>query len=100
MIPQSKYIELLNQEKLNHAKFEGMDGGLKGEVVVIKINKDFELLTQFLMITPSLPTISHNPLIEMDVVLEEAFEMMIPTYQLWEDIHRLSSQRLTGTANS
>ena len=46
MIPQGKYLELLHKERVNHVKFEGMDRGLKGEVVVSELNEDFELLIQ------------------------------------------------------
>ena len=92
LIPQGKYLELLNQERVNHAKFEGMDGGINGEVMVSKLSEDFELLTQFRMIKSILPAISHNPLIDLEVVLKELFEMTIPTDQIWEDIHRMCSQ--------
>ena len=57
-----------------------MDGGIKGEVAVSKLSEGFELLTQFRMITSSLPIVNHNPLIDMDVVLKDMFEMTIPTY--------------------
>ena len=77
-----------------------MDGGLKREVVVSKLSEAFELLTQFQMITYTLPTVNHNPLIDMDVVLKELLEMTIPTDQLWKDIYRLSSQQLMGQANN
>jgi len=54
----------LNQARINHAKFEGLDGGLKGEVIVRKLSGDFELLIQFRKIKSSLPIITHGPLIE------------------------------------
>ena len=43
-----KYVELMNQERVNHANFEGMNGGLKGEAIIDKLNEDFELLVQFM----------------------------------------------------
>ena len=81
MIPQKKYVKLLNQERLNHANFEGMNGGLKGEVIIDKRSEDFELLAQFMAVKLDLPTIVHNPLIELDVILKELFEMETPTDQ-------------------
>ena len=90
MIPWGKYIELLNQERLNHAKFESLDGGIKGEVIVGKLGDDFELImTQFKMIKSSLPVIGHTPLIDLDFFLKEMFDMEIPTYHLWKEIHKL-----------
>ena len=79
LIPQGKYLELLNQERMNHAKFEGMDEGIKGEVSLNKLNEEFELLNQLWMITSSLPAVIHNPLIDLYVVLKYLFEMTIPT---------------------
>ena len=73
LIPQSKYVELLNQERLNHVKFEGMNGGIKGEVIINKLSKDFELLVQFMTAKSDLPAIGHSPLIDLDVILKEIF---------------------------
>ena len=48
MIPQRKYVKLLNHERINHATFEGMNGGIKGEVIIDKLSEDFELLVKFM----------------------------------------------------
>ena len=77
-----------------------MNGGMKGEVIVIKLNDDFELLTQFRMIKSSLPAIGHSPLIDLDVSLKEMFEMEIVTDQLWKDIHKFGSQQLARVSSS
>ena len=100
MIPQGKYVEMLNQKRLNHANFKGMDGGIKGEVIVGKPNDEFDLLTQFRVIKSSLPVIGHSPLIDLDVSLKEMFEMEIVTDQLWKDIHKFGSQQLARVSSS
>ena len=71
----------MNQKRVNHAKFEVMHGGLKGEVIIDKISEDFELLVQFMTVKSDIPVISHSPLIEQDVILKEIFEMETPTDQ-------------------
>ena len=79
MIPERKYVKLLNQEILNHENFEGMNGAIKGEVIIDKLSDDFELLVQFMTIKSDLPAIGPSPLIELDVILKEIFEMATPT---------------------
>ena len=83
----------MNQERVNHAKFEGMNGGLKGEVIINKLGEDFELLAQFMIFKLDLPSIGHSPLINLDVILKELFEMATPTDQQWKDIHRVSNHK-------
>ena len=70
MIPERKYVKLLNQERLNHAKFGGINGVLKGEVIIDKLSEDFELLVQFMTLKSDLPTVGHSPLVELDVILK------------------------------
>ena len=52
-----------------------MNGGIKGEVIIDKLSEGFELLVQFMTVKSDLPAIGHNPLIELDVILKELFEM-------------------------
>ena len=86
---QRKYDELMNEEILNHAKFNGMNGGLKGEIIIDKLNEDFELLVQFMTIKSDLHAIGHSLVIELDVILKELFEMATPTNQQWKNIHKV-----------
>ncbi len=44
LIPHDKYVELLNQVRAYHSKFDGLHKGLKGEIIVNKLSDDFELL--------------------------------------------------------
>ena len=61
---------MLNQERVNHEKVQGMNGRLKGEVIIDKLNKDFELLAQFRTVKLDIHSIGHVPLIDMDVLLK------------------------------
>ena len=84
-----KYVELMNQERVNHANFEGMNGGIKRQVIIGKLSEDFELLETLMTAKLDIPTIGHTPLINLDVILKEIFEMATPTDQQWKDIHRV-----------
>ena len=91
---QRKYVKLMNQARLNHANFEGMNGGIKGEVIINKLSEDFELLVQFMTIKSDISAIGHIPLIELDVIQSELFEMATPLDQQWKDIHRVRNHHL------
>ena len=93
MIPQRKYVELPNQERLNHANFKGMNDRIKGEVITDKLSKDFEMLVQFMNVKSDLPSIGHSPLIELDFILKEIFEMATHIDQQWKDIQRVSNHQ-------
>ena len=67
---------MLNQEILNHAKFEGMNGGIKGQVIIDKISEYLELLETLMTIKSDLPAIGHSP-IELDVILKDLFILQI-----------------------
>ena len=100
MIPQRKYVKLLLEERLIHAKFEGMNGGLKGQVIINKISEDFELLAQFMTLKSYLPTIGHSPMSELDFILKDLFEMATPTNKQQKYIHRVSNHHPGRPANS
>ena len=73
----------MQEEILNHANFEGMNGGIKGhgQVIINKISEEFELLETLMTVKSNLPAIFHSPLIDLDVILKELFEMATPTDQ-------------------
>ena len=66
-----------------------MNGGIKGEVIIDKLNEDFELLTQFTTVKSDLLAIGHSPMIELDVMLNDLFEISTPTDQQWKYMHRM-----------
>ena len=79
LIPQRKYVDLLQEEILNHANFEGMNGGIKEQVIIDKIGEEFELLETLMTVKSDLPSIGHSPLIDLDLILKDIFEMATPT---------------------
>ena len=77
-----------------------MNGGIKGHVIIDKVNKDFDLLETLMIVKSHLPTIGHTPLIDLDVILKELFEMATPTNQQWKDIHRVRNHHLGSPPSS
>ena len=72
---------MIQEERLNHANFEGINGGIKRQVIIDQLSKDFELLETLMTAKLDIPTIGHTPLINLDVILKEIFEMATPTDQ-------------------
>ena len=77
-----------------------MNVGINRHVIIDKHSEYFELLVQFRNAKLDLPAIGHSPLIELDVILKELFEMATPTDQQWKDIHRVSNHQLGRPASS
>ena len=44
--------------------------------------------------------IGHSPVIELDAILKDIFDMETPTDQQWKDIHRVSNHQLGRPASS
>ena len=47
IILKENYDYVLKALKMDHVKFQDMEKGLKGEVIVDKLNNDFHVLNQF-----------------------------------------------------
>ena len=94
LITESLYVESLIKARVDHAKFQDMVKGLKGEVLIGKLKDDFELTVMFKSIKSSMPIVTHDPLIELDVMLKEMWDAKIPTDAGWKEIHGLGSQIL------
>ena len=60
-----------------------MNGGLKGQVIIDKLSEEFDLLGTLMTVKSDLPAIGHSPLIDLDVILKEIFEMATPIDQQW-----------------
>ena len=54
------YDNLLAQQRVNHDKFQDMEGIMKGEDILNKLEDDFDLLYQIKNIRKSLPPISFS----------------------------------------
>ena len=64
LISKDDYDTLLSQVRLDHSKFENMEKGLKGEVIVNNLTDDFDVLGQFQVIKSNLPPIYFTSCVE------------------------------------
>ena len=60
MFSQEQYHSLLVQSHMDHSKFDDLEKGLTGKVIVDKLTKDFEILQKFLIIRGGLPKVSYG----------------------------------------
>ena len=68
MILKGKYYSLLKEIITDHAKFQDMEKKLKGEVVIEKLKYDFHLLNQFQLIKSTLPPLSCESYVELEIL--------------------------------
>ena len=78
LVPDALYKEFMVQARLDHAKFKEMVKGLSGEVLVTKLRDDFMLHVLFRTITSNLPLITHDSLIELDMLQKEMMDVELP----------------------
>lgn len=60
------YDNLLPQQRVNHDKFQDMEGTLKGEDILNKLEDNFDILCQLKHIRKSLPPISFSNCMELE----------------------------------
>ena len=68
MILKGKYDSLLKEIRIGHVKFQDMKKNLKEEVVIEKLKEDFHVLSQFYLIKLTLPPISYESYVELDIL--------------------------------
>ena len=74
---------------MDHSKFYNLEKGLKGEIIVNKLFDDFELVLLFGRIKANIPSVTHGPLIELDVLTQEMIDLEIPLDPEWKEIERV-----------
>ena len=88
MFSQEHYHNLLVQSRMDHSKFDDLEKGLTGKVIVDKLTKDFEILQKFLIIRGGLPKVSDEAYMELEVSIWEMIEYDIPSTEQWRAIER------------
>ena len=71
---------------MNHVKLEDMERGLKGEVIIDKLNDDFHVLNQFQLIKSTMPPISYVSCVELEFLSREMMDYEIPFRIFWIEI--------------
>jgi 3-methyladenine DNA glycosylase/8-oxoguanine DNA glycosylase len=65
------YDNILAHQRVNHHKFQDMEGPLKHEDILNKLEDDFDKLCQLKHIRKSLPPISFSKCMELKVIARE-----------------------------
>ena len=89
------YDNLLAQQRVNHDKFQELEGTLKGEDILNKLEDDFDILSQLKYVRISLPPISFSNYVELEVLAQEMQAYNIPSKAQWMEIDKFSKLKLT-----
>ena len=68
---------------MNHDKFQDMEGILKGEYILNKLEDDFDILCQLKHIKKGLPPISFSNCMELEVIAREMQAYNVPSKAQW-----------------
>ena len=79
---KENYDYVLKALKMDHVKFQDMEKGLKGEVIVDKLNDDFHVLNQFRLIKSTLASIYNVSCVELELLSREMMDYEIPSILL------------------
>ena len=83
MFNKEDYDNLLAQHRVNHDKFQDLEGTLKGEDLLNKLEDDFDILSQLKYTRRSLSPISFSNCVELEVLAWEMQAYNIPSKSQW-----------------
>ena len=89
------YDNHLAQQRVNHDKFQDMEGTLKGEDILNKLEDDYDILSQLNHIRKSLPPISFSNCMELEVLAREIQAYNVPSKAQWMEIDKFVNLKLT-----
>ena len=95
MFNKDDYDNLLARQRVNHDKFQDMEGMLKGEDILNKLEDYFDILCQLKHIRKSLPPISFSKCVELEVIAREMQAYSVPSKAQWMEIDKFSKLKLT-----
>ena len=95
LFDKEDYDNLLAQQRVNHDKFQELEGTLKGEDILNKLEDDFDILSQLKYVRISLPPISFSNYVELEVLAQEMQAYNIPSKAQWMEIDKFSKLKLT-----
>lgn len=81
---------------MDHSKFEDMEKGLKGEVIINKLSDDFSILDQFQVIKTTLPHIFYTSSVELEILSIEMEHYEIPSQASWKEVERFGKMKYGG----
>ena len=67
-----------------------MEGTLKGEDILNKLEDDFDILCQINKIRKNLPPISFSKCVELEVIGQEMQSYFVPSKSHWNEVEKFS----------
>ena len=95
LLNRDGYDNLLAQQRVNHDKFQEMEGTLKGEEILNKLEEDFDILCQIKHIKKSLPPISFSKCVELEVIAWKMQFYTVPSKAQWMEVDKYSKIKST-----
>lgn len=89
------YDNLLAQQRVNHDKFQDMEGTLKGDDILNKLEDDFDILSQLKHIRKCLPPNSFSNCVEMEILAWKMQAYNVTSKDQWMEIDKFSKLKLT-----
>ena len=95
LLNKDDYDNLLAQQRMNHEKFQDMEGTLKWEDILNKLEDDFDILCQIKNIGKNLPPISFSKCVEFEVKAREMQSYNVPSKAHWNELDKFSKLKST-----
>ena len=83
LLHKNDYGKLLSEERMNHGKFQDMEKSLKVEVIMSKLEDDFDILSQIQKMRKDIPPISYADCINLEVMTMEMQSYDLPSKAQW-----------------
>ena len=93
LIPQQDYQAMLIQARMDASNFDDLDNILTGIIIINKFSNDFEILDIFKVLIHNIPPLSYASCIELEVLLKEMSDYVVPTDDQWKQVERLGRSK-------
>lgn len=93
LMPQKYYQEMLIQARMDASNFDDLDNRLTGIIIISKLSDDVEILHKFKVLIHNIPTLSYDYCIELEVLLKEMSDYVVPTYDQWKQVERIGRSK-------
>lgn len=78
---------------MDASHFEDLDKSLSGSMVINKLSDNFEILDRFKVLVHNLPSLSLSSNVELEVLMKEMTNQIIPTNEQWKQVYRLGRSK-------
>jgi hypothetical protein len=90
---KEEYKSCLTQCRMDHSKFEILEGNLKEATLVEYLITYFEILNQLKTINIGIPFMTYASCIHLDIPIKEMMDYDIPSDLKWKEIVRMGKMK-------